>query len=71
MRDFRRLQNDPPSGVTGAPMDNNIMAWQVCLPFARPLQLFASQLIYSGLCLSPSRMHHGVARCLSQAWFDA
>lgn len=30
MRDFRRLQNDPPSGVTGAPMDNNILAWQVC-----------------------------------------
>lgn len=29
MRDFRRLQNDPPSGVTGAPMDNNILAWQV------------------------------------------
>ncbi|CBJ33165.1 hypothetical protein Esi_0435_0014 [Ectocarpus siliculosus] len=29
MRDFRRLQNDPPSGVTGAPMDNNILAWQM------------------------------------------
>lgn len=36
MRDFRRLQNDPPSGVTGAPMDNNILAWQVrcCLLFS-------------------------------------
>ncbi len=29
MRDFRRLQNDPPCGVTGAPLDNNIMVWQV------------------------------------------
>jgi hypothetical protein len=25
MRDFRRLQNDPPTGVQGAPLDNNIM----------------------------------------------
>lgn len=33
MRDFRRLQNDPPSGVTGAPMDNNILAWQVGFVF--------------------------------------
>lgn len=33
MRDFRRLQNDPPSGVTGAPMDNNILAWQVKLMY--------------------------------------
>jgi ubiquitin-conjugating enzyme E2 A len=24
MRDFRRLQSDPPSGISGAPMDNNI-----------------------------------------------
>ncbi|CAM9094505.1 unnamed protein product [Ascophyllum nodosum] len=33
MRDFRRLQNDPPSGVTGAPMDNNILAWQQAVIF--------------------------------------
>lgn len=25
MRDFRRLQNDPPTGIQGAPLDNNIM----------------------------------------------
>ena len=25
VRDFRRLQNDPPQGVTGAPMDSNIL----------------------------------------------
>lgn len=25
------LQNDPPSGVTGAPMDNNIMMWQAVI----------------------------------------
>jgi ubiquitin-conjugating enzyme E2 A len=28
---FRRLQNDPPSGVTGAPMDTNIMVWQAVI----------------------------------------
>ncbi|CAI7730660.1 unnamed protein product [Closterium sp. NIES-54] len=27
MRDFRRLQNDPPGGIIGAPQDNNIMLW--------------------------------------------
>lgn len=26
-----RLQNDPPSGVTGAPMDTNIMVWQAVI----------------------------------------
>ena len=31
MRDFRRLQNDPPSGVQGAPMDNDIMVWQAVI----------------------------------------
>jgi len=31
MRDFRRLQNDPPQGVTGAPMDNNILVWQAVI----------------------------------------
>ena len=28
---LRRLQNDPPSGVTGAPMDTNIMLWQAVI----------------------------------------
>lgn len=31
MRDFRRMQNDPRNGVDGAPMDNNIMAWQAVI----------------------------------------
>lgn len=31
LRDFRRLQNDPPGGVTGAPMDTNIMVWQAVI----------------------------------------
>lgn len=28
---FCSLQNDPPSGVTGAPMDTNIMVWQAVI----------------------------------------
>jgi hypothetical protein len=31
LRDFRRLQGDLPSGVTGAPMDTNIMLWQAVI----------------------------------------
>lgn len=31
MRDFKRLQDDPPSGVSGAPTDNNIMIWHAVI----------------------------------------
>merc|ERR1719223_1258901 len=34
LRDFKRLQNDPPSGVTGAPMDTNskaLLIASICL----------------------------------------
>jgi ubiquitin-conjugating enzyme E2 A len=31
MRDFKRLQHDPPSGVSAAPLDNNVMAWQAVI----------------------------------------
>ena len=31
MRDFKRLQEDPPSGVSGAPSDNNIMLWNAVI----------------------------------------
>ena len=27
MRDFKRLQQDPPIGISAAPRDNNIMHW--------------------------------------------
>jgi ubiquitin-protein ligase len=27
LRDFRRLQDDPPQGVTGAPEEDNILQW--------------------------------------------
>jgi len=31
LKDFRKLQNDPPSGISGAPLDNNIMIWQAVI----------------------------------------
>mmetsp|Transcript_18275 Transcript_18275/g.49169 ORF Transcript_18275/g.49169 Transcript_18275/m.49169 type:complete len:166 (-) Transcript_18275:917-1414(-) len=31
MRDFKRLQNDPPQGVSGAPKDNDIMKWNAVI----------------------------------------
>lgn len=31
MRDFKRLQHDPPSGVQGSPLDNNVMIWQAVI----------------------------------------
>ncbi|PAA87844.1 hypothetical protein BOX15_Mlig031575g1 [Macrostomum lignano] len=32
IRDFKRLQEDPPAGVSGAPNDNNILSWN-CVIF--------------------------------------
>ncbi|PFX34272.1 ubiquitin-conjugating enzyme E2 A [Stylophora pistillata] len=31
MRDFKKLQDDPPTGVTGAPTENNIMLWNAVI----------------------------------------
>lgn len=31
MRDFRRLQQDPPQGVTGAPLEDDIMKWNAVI----------------------------------------
>jgi len=31
MRDFKRLQNDPPSGISGTPTENNIMLWNAVI----------------------------------------
>ena len=31
MRDFKRLQDDPPAGVSGAPTENNIMLWNAVI----------------------------------------
>ena len=31
MRDFKRLQEDPPAGVSGAPTDDNILLWNAVI----------------------------------------
>lgn len=31
MRDFKRLQQDPPAGISGAPEENNIMLWNAVI----------------------------------------
>ena len=31
MRDFKRLQEDPPAGVSGAPAENDIMRWNAVI----------------------------------------
>ncbi|CAA6672738.1 unnamed protein product [Spirodela intermedia] len=31
MRDFKRLQQDPPAGISGAPQDNNILLWNAVI----------------------------------------
>ena len=37
MRDFKRMQSDPPEGVNGAPADNDIMKWHaVIFGYASP-----------------------------------
>jgi len=41
MRDFKRLQQDPPAGISGAPQDNNIMLWNAVI-FGYPFSFFLS-----------------------------
>lgn len=31
MRDFKRLQSDPPGGISGAPCSDNIMLWNAVI----------------------------------------
>lgn len=40
MRDFKRLQADPPTGVSGAPSENNIMLWNAVIfgPVGTPFE---------------------------------
>ena len=31
MRDFKRLQEDPPAGISGSPAENDIMTWNAVI----------------------------------------
>ena len=48
MRDFKRLQEDPPMGVSGAPGENNIMIWNAVI-FGE----FANRTFSSKRCHTP------------------
>lgn len=53
MRDFKRLQKDPPDGISGAPCDNDILKWNAvifgsvppALPFF-PLALLSPRSLF-------------------------
>jgi hypothetical protein len=53
MRDFKRLQQDPPAGISGAPQDNNIMLWNAVIfgyPFLSSFLLSFSFLDFLLIC---------------------
>ena len=31
LRDFRKIKNDPPAGITGAPCENDISTWHAVI----------------------------------------
>ena len=49
MRDFKRMQSDPPEGVNGAPLDNDIMQWQAVI--------FGPEDTAWEVCVRPRRSH--------------
>eukprot|EP00850_Spirogloea_muscicola_P002879 SM000011S19057 [mRNA] locus=s11:617917:619461:+ [translate_table: standard] len=52
MRDFKRLQNDPPAGISGAPQENNIMTWNAFTedyPNKPPTVRFVSKMFHPNI----------------------
>ena len=51
MRDFKRLQEDPPMGVSAAPCENNIMKWNAVIfgPVDTPFEDGTFKLMISKL----------------------
>ncbi|XP_025414544.1 ubiquitin-conjugating enzyme E2-17 kDa-like [Sipha flava] len=47
MRDFKKLQEDPPAGISGVPTNNNIMIWKAVIfgPHDTPFEDGAFKLI--------------------------
>ena len=64
MRDFKRLQEDSPAGVSGSPIENNIMLWNAVV-FGPEGKLYLSifTVFNSNVCLCvshkqlPSKLH--------------
>lgn len=51
MRDFKKIQEDPPTGVSGAPTEDNIMVWNALIfgPSETPFEdgTFKLKLVFS------------------------
>ncbi|CAO3595683.1 unnamed protein product [Absidia cylindrospora] len=56
MRDFKRLQSNPPGGVSGAPCSDNIMLWNAVIfgPADTPFEMVPSNLSCSLTKLIPT-----------------
>lgn len=65
MRDFRRLQEDPPQGVTGAPEEDDIMKWNaVIFGYAWVVQLYSfSYMVRSDPMIPRGREVPSSSRC--------
>ena len=61
MRDFKRLQEDPPVGVSGAPIDNNILFWNAVIfgPADTPFEdgTFKLTIEFTGNIIKGLRAH--------------
>ena len=76
MRDFKRLQEDPPEGVSGAPGENNIMVWNAVIfgPHDTPFEdgTFKLMVIFYPIFFTISNSNYwyqfldGVLRRISQ-----
>jgi len=51
MRDFKKIQDDPPAGVSGAPTEDNLMVWNALIfgPIETPFEdgTFKLELIFT------------------------
>ena len=68
MRDFRRLQEDPPMGVSGAPGENNIMIWNAVIfgPHETPFEDGTFKLTISKY-IDKYLLHHRQEKFSTQA----
>ena len=71
MRDFKRLQNDPPQGVNGSPKSDSIMLWNAVIfgpddtPWDGGMSPVTCQSFLTG-CLCQSDHMHILTHCNRQ-----
>ena len=58
MKDFKRLQKDPPIGILATPLDNNVMAWCCFSDLAFKLQ-YLNNFLNGKLLFLVLRIRHG------------